>query len=213
MKQVQLFLLAILTLAGSVAHGEKPKIATIDASKVRAEYEPAKEDFQNYLAAKAKLEENPRKKELEKIEGPLKEQAKYYNSLPDDDANRSRLLKELTESKENYDDLLNLWQKFKIDQLREITEDFASKSEKRNAEIAAAAGPLAASLGYDFLIETSGTTNSKMPVVLYVRQSTDLTGKLIKVLKDTAPSREDASKAKPSAEKPTGEIPTGSRPE
>lgn len=180
--------LAVLLLGSSFALGQKPKIATIDAKKATAQYHLAKSDFEAFEAARLKLEEDPRKKELDGLAESLKKKIEEFEKMSEKDENRSRLGKEIHSSKQDYDDLFSLWRTYRLDKLRELTEDYASKAEKRGEEIISAARKLSDSKGFDWVVETSGATSSKMPVVLYVRNSTDITEELIAALNKDAPA-------------------------
>lgn len=178
MKKHSILILSLLFCIPTIASAA-PKIATIDISKVLAALNSFKKDTEIYRAAQQELEKNPRKIALDetakKIQ-TLRDSRKTYN--PDSDDFKLSIENEKIAVAE-YRGLAEEWYKFQQIQVPVINEVMIKATSKRVKEVMATASQIAEAEGFDWVLETSGKTNSKMPVVLYLKESTDLTDKVI----------------------------------
>lgn len=200
MKKLLLILASFFILpSASVA---APKIATFNISKVMHDYDLSKTDVAVYTAAKEKLEEDPRKKAVVEMATKLTELAQKLQTAEQGSDEQAMLIQEAEETQTAYNDLGRNWSEYRGEKLRVITEDFVDSTNKRNANIMKIAQAMGESQGFDWVLETSGTTNSKMSVVLYVRDATDLTEQIIEAINKKEPVTEATGPADPEAPAP-----------
>jgi len=155
-------LLALLLLSPSFLLAA-PKIATFDITKAMESHQGNKDDVAAFQAAREKLLKDPRKVALDEMTPKIQAlQAKMQEVAP------------------NSEEQANL----------KLTTTLVNATNKRNSEIIAIAHKIAESQGFDWVIETSGDTNSRMPVVLYLRNHTDITDAVIKELEKAFPPAE-----------------------
>jgi Skp family chaperone for outer membrane proteins len=179
-----------------------PKIATFNIARVIDEYKRTKTDVAEYKAKKVKLEEDPRKKAVEEMRAKLEEIFEKLQAAEEGSDEQAMLGEDGQETQIAYNDLAREWEEYRVHNLRVITEQFIDTTNKRNADVMKIAQELGDSLGFDWVLELSGITSSKTPVVLYVRDATDLTEQVIKGLNRKEPVTEGTESTKPEAPDP-----------
>ncbi len=189
MKNPFSLLLALLLLSPSFLLAA-PKIATFDITKAMESHQGNKDDVAAFQAAREKLLKDPRKVALDEMTPKIQAlQAKMQEVAPnsEEQANLTEIAKSAAE---NFNDLSNQWREFATETSKKLTTTLVNATNKRNSEIIAIAHKIAESQGFDWVIETSGDTNSRMPVVLYLRNHTDITDAVIKELEKAFPPAE-----------------------
>lgn len=158
--------------------------------KVIDVHEGHKNNVALFEAAKEKLFQNPRKKALDEMGDKIQALQKKGRQLREGTEERSKVLQEGEAALEAYRDLNNKWIQFHSEKSKAITGVLVDTSKKYSSEILKIAGEIGEAQGFDWVLEINGQTNSKMPVVLYVKKSTDITDLIIKELSKNAPPKE-----------------------
>lgn len=160
----------------------KPHIATIDSLKIAREYDAIKTELASFEKRKNTLENDPRKKTYDALATQIREQTEQIQKLDLKDENRPFLLKDLEKARSEFLDIRSRWGQFRSEKLREMTDDYVVKLEALNQKIIDRAREIAEQKEFDWLLETGGRTSTKLPVVLYLRESTDLTDEVLSIL-------------------------------
>lgn len=167
-----------------------PKIATFNLSTILKESNGSKKDADTFRNGREELLKNPRKIALDEVTSNIQAlQNKIRNSVEGSDEH-TRLTKEVKEAAVAYEDIRQQWQTFMSEKSKAMTEELIDSTYARNNTILGLAQKIGNSQGYDLVIEMNGKTNSKTPVVLYLRESTDITDLLVKELSKLEPPTE-----------------------
>jgi len=185
--KTQFLLIFFLLLATVLPSFAGPKIATVAIDDIMAKYHLSQKDIAEFKAAKAKLEENPRRKAVTQLENNILENNEKLRTMDPTDEEQPTLFAKGRELQSSLQELLIEWNKYQAGEMRTITEDFINSVNLRNSEIQEVIRQISEAEGIDWVIETSGTTSSQVPVVLYIRESTDVTDKVIKILNKDSP--------------------------
>jgi outer membrane protein len=190
-------LLLSLLLLSSPILSAAPKIATINVAEAISECQLNKDDIAAYEVAKAKLAENPRKKALDEMAEKIKAlQAKMAETKQGSDE-QAQIIEEGKEASAAYDDINSKWMQFENEEMRAITEAFIDATTRRTDEILRIARDIGESEGFDWVLETNGKSNSKLPLVLYVRNGSDITPQVIEEINQATPATEEQSPTQP----------------
>lgn len=199
------FLLVLIFLASLVDVKAAPKIATVDAGKAMEGYSRAVDDKQAAEDDGAALENDPRKKALDDMTVIYRKALDDLKGIKKNDANLSALTEAAQEAETAHRDLTNQWTVWRQGKMEEITRAFARKTREHFDRIETISARIGDDLGFDWVLETSGASNSHVPVILYLKSATDITEKVVAELNRKAPleresemvSPEPASEAEP----------------
>ncbi len=178
MKKRFLSILSLFVLSPTLLFAA-PKIATLDVSKASDAHELNLAGIAAYKEAKASLENDPRKAAVIEMAKKVQALQRSLQELNPESEEHKKMLKDGQAAKASYDDILNEWTQYRTEKLRAMTEKVVAETNKRLNEIVVVSRAIADAEGYDWLLETAGNTSSKMPVVLYLRKSTDITEQVI----------------------------------
>ncbi len=167
-----------------------PKIATLDLTKIIKKSQGAKDNATAFSTAREELLKNPRKLALDEIAKKIQDLRTKMQEAKEGSDEHKRLIKEGEEQTNAYNDLNRQWQSFLTEQSGTITEELIDSTNEESQSILKIAREIGSAQGFDWIIETSGHSNSKMPVVLYLRESTDITDLVIEELAKKNPPAE-----------------------
>jgi len=167
----------------------KPKIASVDFTKVVSASQEA-EKISEKLAQETKNLKNHRFYQLSE------EHKKKWQSLSEQLANqdlgkaaKEKLNLEYLQALQDHQKSLRAWKIANQKQLKILNQQYVHTSRENFNQISETISSLSASLGYDWVVETSGHTNTKLPLVLYLKESTDITDLVIKEINPPAPEK------------------------
>jgi Skp family chaperone for outer membrane proteins len=167
-------------LAGPAVAG--PRIATVDATKLFADYSVTRQAQEKLKTEREALKDDPR---LKVINQTIAELGELRSQIRNEDLPE--------ESREDY------YRKFQMkahelrslqrdtlqhleDQKEELNARMVGRTREILAEIQVVIREYAEKNGYDVVIETGGNTSSQVPCLLYIRNGTDITGPVLEVL-------------------------------
>ena len=200
-------LLVSFVVSPSQAQTNGPKIATIDTITILKEY---------YIVKKARKEVATMQEALE--ETRITKRFKETKEKHDAAMEKYRKLIEKEETPEVIEDfrldllviqgdsqaIFREWKEWRRVEQRKINKELATRERSNRNDIAAAAAKIGDEMGFDFVIDMIGSTSSQLPVVLYLRDGTDITKEVIKELNKNASPEEPA----PTEPAPTEVAPT-----
>lgn len=112
---------------------------------------------------------------------------------PQDEAGRERALRELTLKREEVESLKRDFDAYRRDRMNAINLFRVDGMEKILAEIRRKAAEIGSARGYAWVLDADGSTNTKVPVVLYAKGADDITADVIEALgvSETEPDQDD----------------------
>jgi len=179
----------------SQAQTNGPKIATIDTIKILREYYIVKKARKEVAAMQEALEET-------RITKRFKETKEKHDAAME----KYRKLIEKEETPEVIEDfrldllviqgdsqaIFREWKEWRRIEQKKINKELATRERSNRNDITAAAAKIGDEMGFDFVIDMIGSTSSQLPVVLYLRDRTDITKEVIKKLNKKASPEEPA---------------------
>ena len=196
-------LLSLIFITSSVQTSRATiKAATVDMNKLITEYYVAN---QHLSVLKAKRDEYLKSREeltqsIKEIQEKLRT---IFTKLRDKSLSEDEK-KDLTEEKEDYLSQFNALTK-------DLKESDRAQSNKTKKELAAATHKLLAEIqgyihqyakenGYQWVIETSGASNTQISPLIYAKDAKDITEEMLAILNKDAPKKEANSSADKKAE-------------
>ena len=197
-------LLVSFVVSPSQAQTNGPKIATIDTITILKEY---------YIVKKARKEVAAMQEALE--ETRITERFKETKEKHDAAMEKYRKLIEKEETPEVIEDfrldllviqgdsqaIFREWKEWRRIEQKKINKELATRERSNRNDITAAAAKIGDEMGFDFVIDMIGSTSSQLPVVLYLRDGTDITKEVIKELNKNA-SPEEPAPTEPASTEP-----------
>ena len=188
-------LLVSFVVSPSQAQTNGPKIATIDTITILKEYYIVKKARKEVAAMQEALEET-------RITKRFKETKEKHDAAME----KYRKLIEKEETPEVIEDfrldllviqgdsqaIFREWKEWRRVEQRKINKELATRERSNRNDIAAAAAKIGDEMGFEFVIDMIGSTSSQLPVVLYLRDGTDITKEVIKELNKNASPEEPA---------------------
>ena len=197
-------LLVSFVVSPSQAQTNGPKIATIDTIKILREYYIVKKARKEVAAMQEALEET-------RITKRFKETKEKHDAAME----KYRKLIEKEETPEVIEDfrldllviqgdsqaIFREWKEWRRIEQKKINKELATRERSNRNDITAAAAKIGDEMGFDFVIDMIGSTSSQLPVVLYLRDGTDITKEVIKELNKNA-SPEEPAPTEPASTEP-----------
>lgn len=189
----------------SLATYAAPKIASVDLVKVIKVYHKAETDRDELLQMRNALEEDKRTLLLKKRQAPLEDAiAKLQRDTFEPDQ-QEELVIGAKSARQAYREILAEWESWRANEIKKINKEFVNRSRATLDMITKISQEVGEELGYNWVIDPNGSTSSQMPVVLYVRDTTDITDAVLTVVNKDAPQRLRISKEDDKEEKKDSE--------
>ncbi len=191
--------LAVLAslLAGSLLSAQTgPKIATINVAEIRPEHHVVKENIRLSGLSQEKLSNSRISQKLEERKANLDQLIKAFQEAQARQAMTPEELENLRlETKVAQDDFRVLhsdWQKWRNEEIRKLNQASAIRERKSYDLIQSAAQKIGAAMGFDLVVDINGGTSTQLPVILYLRNGTDISKEVIAEINKDAPAEEPA---------------------
>ncbi len=189
-------LLVLLAIFFCPAARAAPKIASVDFQKILASYYKLDELNSELQVIKERVSKDRRIETLKELN---KQREELINSSSKTTKQDNKALQK--EQVEKMQDLRERYQEFGVELnafRNHITEEIKSLRNDRLAaysqEIREAVVQFSSENGYDWVVDASGETNSKLPAVLYSKNATDVTAEIIAIVNRDAPPEFSADK-------------------
>ncbi|MGC4016709.1 MAG: OmpH family outer membrane protein [Luteolibacter sp.] len=182
-------LIALTTLGAAAA---PPKIAMVRVTDLYHQLLKEKTEINSQMVAfdtqRKDILKDRRAEELRKLVEELKAlQADIQKDGSASDPNRQQLLKDYETKVAAMKSLQQDFESFRSQREREINQEMVKMMRTTFDRISKEARTIAEKKGFDWLIDSSGNTNTGLPVVLYSKNAPDLTDEVLVELKKQFP--------------------------
>lgn len=181
-----------LSLSGilSAQESTRLKVATVDMQALF-------KDFHQTKTTKLKFEEEQQGvakdfEERQKALVTLKEEADSMQKQLGDpsiaDAKKQQLFSERQAKLQQFEATQNELQEFVQRKKRALAEEMQLRTKAILEEIQGKVEAFAAKDNYDYVLDKTGTSTSQVPILLYTKDATDITGALLAIINEGAPA-------------------------
>ena len=179
-------ILTFLAMSSLGALAEPPKVALVRVRDVYMQLPSTKTEQAAIEAMRAEIPKDHRAEELRKLIGELQtlqtELQRLNDSAGSDTSRRDTLVREYEIKRSNVQSLQQNFETFRTERNTEINRKMVEGMRASLDRIAAAAQKLGLDKGYDWVLDSSGNTNTGLPFVLYSKDAKDLTDDLTAAL-------------------------------
>jgi Skp family chaperone for outer membrane proteins len=187
----------ILMFLAATATAGPPRVALVRVSDVHKQlYETVKAN-EDYKTKLAEIDRDPRWESFLALNADLTARRKVLetSSTTLDAATRERLQREFLIKSQEAKSLRDDFESFRAERRRELTAEMVAGIKHRLGIIRAEAEKLARQDGYDLVLDSSGNSNTGMPLLLYAKNPADITERLMDSLAGESSPAEDAAPA------------------
>lgn len=179
-----------LSICVSAAAGAPPKVAVVRVADIFRQLEETARENRALQAKRDAIQRDGRLASYNKMYADLEYRRKQLDggAAGMDAATRSRLEREFAIKRREAKLLLEDFESFRAERTREINAEMVEGMRSRLERIREAAGKIAAEEGYDWVFDSSGNTNSGVPLLLYAKGSNDLTDRVLALLGKVQPA-------------------------
>lgn len=200
-------LIAFLIAATSVGSlAAPPKIALVRVRDIYRQLPSTKTEQAAIEALRAEILKDRRAEELRKLIAELQalqaELQRLNEAAGPDTTRRDALVREYEIKRSSVQSLQQDFETFRSDKTLEINRKMVEGMRASLDRINAAAQKLAAEKGYDWVLDSSGNTNTGLPFVLYAKDAKDLTDELTSSLSAATASAATAPAPAPPKKQP-----------
>ena len=195
---------AIALSAIAAAHAQAPRVAVIRVSEIFNKLDSTVRATAETNAKKAEIDRDSRMTAYKEIYADLQLRRKALDENPPkiDAETRKRLTREYTVKLQEAKSLLEDFESFRSERVREIDAEAVAGMKQRLAIIHSTAEQLAKEEGYDWVLDASGNTNTGVPLLLYAKKSNDLTARVLAALGPAQPAATPPASAPAAPSKP-----------
>ena len=187
------------TLSAAAADAQAPRVAVIRVSEVFNKLETTVRATADTNAKKAEIERDSRMVTYKELYADLTLRRKALEENPPkiDAETRKRLAREYAIKLQEAKSLLEDFESFRAERIREIDTEAVAGMKQRLAVIRSTAEQFAKEEGYDWVLDASGNTNTGVPLLLYAKKSNDLTARVLASLGPAQPATPPAAPTPP----------------
>jgi len=177
-----------IALASSGYAGEI-KCATVNMDKLLSKYHIAKKELSILQVEKYQYEEDNQKliQEINRTESQLKSLISKLRQKDLSESERDEFLRKYDNLTEQYQALNKALQGSHQDLLREINTKRAKAKNQSMEKISTAVNKYAKAQKYQWVIDTSGHSSTRISPLVFARDATDITDEILAVLNKDAP--------------------------
>lgn len=190
-----------LTTFGAMA--SPPKVAIVRIQDVYRVLPSTKSDQAAIEAMRAEILKDSRAEQWRKLIGELQalhaEIQRQNDTAGADTALRDKLTREYEIKRSSAQSLQQDFEAFRTEKTAEINRKMVERMRASLDRIAAAAQKLGVDKGFDWVLDSSGSTNTGLPFVLYAKDAKDLTDDLTAALSEAPVNTAGAKPASPVA--------------
>lgn len=180
------FLVALgLTLSASA---EPIKVATVDMKILLTEFHETKKAEAEDLVEREDIKKDDTER-ITTIKALEEEMRRLAGSAQDPslaDAKRQEIGRKLAEREQNFMALRREREEFISRRGRQLNQKMVARMDDIRATISKVIQEHAATLGVDYVFDSSGLTTSQVPFMLYIRNKVDITQDVLKLLNKDA---------------------------
>lgn len=176
-----------LSLAGAHADAVRPKIALVRFTDIYTEL--PKPEMAAFEAERKEVMADRRAEEIRKLLEELKQmQAELQKEEGRDEAARQSMVSDYNAKAATIKTLQQEFETFRHQRELEINRKVVGFMRETFSRISAEAEKVAIAKGYDWVIDSSGNTNTGLPVLLYAKDAPDISAEVGAALAQAAPA-------------------------
>lgn len=194
----------ILVLSAMVAAAAPPRVAVVRVSDVFKQLESTAKANEELQIKREKIKADQRLVDYKKMYADLELRGKQLSGKdPElDPATREKLEREFAIKRQEAKSLFDDIEAFRAARTQEINAEMVAGMRERLEGIREVTEKLAKEEGYDWIFDSSGNTNTGVPLLLYAKNPDDLTDQVLAILgKATTPPEQETTAGKDSAGK------------
>ncbi len=174
------------------------KAATVDVNKLIVEYHVAKKEISTLQAERDVYikEREERQKSLKEVEAKLQGIFAKLRDKAMPKVERDNLNEEKEELVSQHNALTKDLRESDIGQINRAKKKLAEASKRLLGEIQQVIHRYAKKNGYQWIIDTSGVSNTRISPLIYARDAKDLTDEILAILNKDAPKQKNTPPAK-----------------
>ena len=194
--------LLALVLSTSPAPAEPPRVAVLRVADVVQQLDATSRTAELLKAKRDEINKDPR---LANSNAMYSELQLRRNQLKSNDKldleARKKLEREYAVKMREANALRADFESYHADKNREISAEMVAAMKQRLAQIRQTAEKIAAEEGFDWILDSSGNTNTGVPLLLYAKNATDLTDRVVAALNLPAPAPQPPPAKPPAGQK------------
>lgn len=178
-------LLAILIASATctVAMGAPPRVATVKVDDILRKLDSTAKANEEFKAKREALAKDGRKIALDEVLADLEiRRGKLADNAGLDEETRKKLLREYMVKQQEARSLQEEFQNFTSEKQQALNAELVASIRQRLTLIHSTAEKIAKDEGYDWVFDSSGISNTGVPLMLYAKTPNDLTDRVLTVL-------------------------------
>ena len=179
------------------ARAGKPKFATLDVAKAFEAYHLTITERNRVSEARAKLQQDSRRETLKLLAVELRDLKEQVEDSTFTEEQRKDFYRDYMMKNFERDSLKREHDKYLEEQNRLINDGLVKRTYQLLEVVRILARKIAVEDGFDYVFEVSGKTSSQLSALIYIREATDLTARIIGELNRNAPRKDVAANEGP----------------
>lgn len=210
-----LWAISAVLISCQLVFAAPPKVAVIRVTDIYKELPQIKDAQEKVERAKEELLLEPRAEELRLRLDTLKQIQNKISQLRQRSLNDEarKLAKEFEIKRIETKSLQEDFEEFRNNRNLEINREMVTEMRKMLNKISTLAQSTARKKGFDMVIDSSGATNTGIPMVIYAKDAPDITDEVIAILQAEQQAAEQAANPEPEGNETVNPEPSDSAPE
>ena len=175
-------LISLAFLLSALAAFAKPSIAVVNVDEVLSKYTRKAELESKFREQLEKLKTTPRVTAAQELDTELKALAQVIQNEKTTTNDREAASAKFKSLRIEYNSLAQEASRFINQEETKLKQKMLFDLEELMVEVRAAINVISETEGVDLVLENSGNTSSQTPAIIYIRESIDLTEKVITLL-------------------------------
>ncbi len=171
-----------LLLPLSATSAAPPRVATVRVSDVLSQLDGSAKANEDYNAKIAAIDKDKRKVEVDTMEADLKLRLGKLRDTSIDEETRKKLLRDFKFKWQEMRSLNEEFQNFSKEKREELNTGMVASIRERLTLIHSTAEKIAKEEGFDIVFDSSGISNTGVPLMLYAKTPNDLTERVLAAL-------------------------------
>jgi len=158
----------------------KTRIAGVEIDRAFREFQLTSEAMSEFNKERRAIAAGSRAGELSKLADEVKQVDQAVADVAKDDKSaRARALRVAELKREEYRALEKALRETRAKRTTELNRRLVAASRRLLAQVCEVAAEVGRERGYDLVVDTSGQTNTRIPLILYARKLPDITTEVI----------------------------------
>lgn len=193
MKNRTLFTILLALLSFAQIQGQDLKIATVDMKRLLKDYYRTEEAQQELNEKQALLSKNnnEKMKQIQDLEAEMNTLRKQFEDPSLNQAKKEEIANQLREKQQEGIAMDRSLKEYLDRKRRQVQDDMQRQMRGILEEITKLLEEKSKAEDYDYVFDKSGNSTTQVPVLLYAKDSVDITESLLTELNKDAPKKEE----------------------